>query len=183
MRSARRATAADLPTGPLPSPTAGCDPIPKSTTCPRFVRIASRCSEGAPNPAEFLDFLPHPHGQERLLSSCRNRINSNPRPRQALHVLVSEVRCFPGTLLALHRLAEMNSSGPPPYVCFEDATLRRGPFAAIAWAAELQTRRTPAPTGISVAQASPPAGAPAAEDSNADCSRSRSPNPEPAFRA
>ena len=64
---------------------------------------AIRCGGGTGNPPEFLTSSPHPEDQESHLSSCRNRINSIPRPRLAFHVLVIEFRCFPGTRLSLHR--------------------------------------------------------------------------------
>ena len=97
------------------SPPAGGHLVLKVTTCPHFVRNAVRCGDGARNPAEFLASLPHPRNQERHLSSCRNRIESIPRPRLAFHVLVIEIRCFPGTRLSLHRPAEINGSGPTPH--------------------------------------------------------------------
>ena len=64
--------------------------------CPHFVRNALRYGEGARNAAEFLDSWTHPQDPGKLLSSCSNRIDSNPRARLSFHVLVSEFRCFPG---------------------------------------------------------------------------------------
>ena len=82
--------------------------------CPHFVRIAARCGDGTRNPAEFLDSSISPAKRPGRLSSCRNRINSIPRPRLTLHVLVIEFRCLPGTRLSLHRSADMSSSGSAP---------------------------------------------------------------------
>ena len=55
-----------------------------------------QCGKGPLNPMEFLDFSLYPQDQESHLSWCRNRIDSNPGPRQAFHVLVSKFRCSPG---------------------------------------------------------------------------------------
>ena len=57
--------------------------VPKVTTCPRFVRIAAPCSDGTRNAAEFLDSSICRPKDARRLSSCRNRIESNSRPRLA----------------------------------------------------------------------------------------------------
>ena len=61
---------------------------PPLCLCPHFVRIAAPCGNGARNPVEFLASSPHPQDQESLLSSCRNRIDSIPRPRLTLHELL-----------------------------------------------------------------------------------------------
>ena len=71
---------------------------PPPPLCPYFVRIAARRGDGTGNPAEFLDSSPHPQGQQSHLSSCRNRINSIPRPQLALHVLVIESQGLSGYL-------------------------------------------------------------------------------------
>ena len=80
----------------LPPSDRSRDLAPRVTTCPHFIRNAPRCGDGMRKPAEFLDFSLYSQDQESRLSSCRNRINSNPRSRQAPHVLVIEFRCFPG---------------------------------------------------------------------------------------
>ena len=90
-----------------PSPTAGRDLVPKVTTCPRFVRIAARCGEGTRNPLEFLASSTYPQDQEGHVSSCRNRIKSNPRPPLAFYVLVIDIRCFPGTFGLGQRVCRM----------------------------------------------------------------------------
>ena len=58
---------------------------------------------------------PHLPDQEGDLSSCRNRIDSIPGPRLALHVLLIEFRYFSATRLSHHRPADINSSRPTPY--------------------------------------------------------------------
>ncbi len=70
-------------------------PSRKSRHALGFVRNARRCGEDTRNPAEFLASSPHPQDQKSHLSSCRNRIDSTPRPLLAFHVLVIEIRCFP----------------------------------------------------------------------------------------
>ena len=110
-----------------PSPTPGRHFVLRVTTCPYFVRIALRRGDGARNPAESLDSSICPAKRARRLSSCRNRINSNPSAPLTFHVLVMEFRCFPGTRHSLHQTADMNSPGPTQYVCFNSASPGRKP--------------------------------------------------------
>ncbi len=102
-------------------------PASTSRICPHFVSITARCRSRIRNPAGFLASWPHPQDQKGRLSSWRNRIDSTPRPRLGLHVLVSEFRCFPGARRPRHRLTDMNGSGPTPQVRFERARLERKP--------------------------------------------------------
>ena len=81
-----------------PSPISRRSLVLKVTTCPHFVRNAVPCSDGTRNPVEFLISSPHPQDQESHLSSCRNRIESIPRPRLAFHVLVIGFPCLPGSI-------------------------------------------------------------------------------------
>ena len=57
-----------------------------------FVRMTTRCGEGPPNAAEFLDSSRHPRKRAWCPSSCRKRLRSNSRPRLAFHeVLLLDV--------------------------------------------------------------------------------------------
>ena len=62
---------------------------------PHFVRIAARCVNGTRNSADFLDSSIYLAKRPGRLSSCRNRIESNPRPRMAFRDLFGGL-CDPG---------------------------------------------------------------------------------------
>lgn len=67
----------------------------------RFVRNALRCGEDSRNLAEFLDSLLRQQEQGSRLSSLRKQIESNSRPRLALHDLFA---AFSGFADDLHRV-------------------------------------------------------------------------------
>ena len=120
--------------------------------CPCFVRNDAQRGDAARNPAEFLDSSISPAKYAGRLSSCRNRIDSIPRRRQAFRVLVIEFRCFPGAYLWLHRPADMNTCGPTPLLRVQCAGPSRDPCGR-------HTTRLTDSIGVSSSRSRPQVGA------------------------